>query len=416
MDARQIRGMEIAEQGRITQTKKGWNVPSQYGSGSYTVEMYYNRSTCDCPDCQTRQVKCKHQWAVEYFAMKKTDKEGNTEITKAVKITYPQNWKAYTAAQTQEIEMFDVLLKDLLKEIDEPEQGMGRPRLTLQSQFFCSIQKVYSQLSSRRAQSLYRNARDREQIGKAPSYNTVNIFLNREDITPMLHRMLTLSALPLKSVESSFSPDSSGFSTTKFGEYCRQKHRDRKYHKWVKAHILVGSKTNIIASAVITQEDGADSPQFRPLVNDAHNSGFEIKEIQADKAYSSRDNHDIADGVGATAYIPFKTNATGTSKGSLIWSKAYHYFMFKREEFLDHYHKRSNVETAFMMIKSKFGEKLKSKNWIAQKNEMLCKLIAHNIVVLIHEMHELGITPDFSGGVEKKEAVVIGFSPCGVAK
>ena len=27
MDARQIRGMEIAEQGRITQTKKGWIVP-----------------------------------------------------------------------------------------------------------------------------------------------------------------------------------------------------------------------------------------------------------------------------------------------------------------------------------------------------------------------------------------------------
>lgn len=28
-------------------------------------------------------------------------------------------------------------------------------------------------------------------------------------------------------------------------------------------------------------------------------------------------------------------------------------------------------------------------------NELLCKLIAHDIVVLIHEMHELGITPDF---------------------
>lgn len=30
-----------------------------------------------------------------------------------------------------------------------------------------------------------------------------------------------------------------------------------------------------------------------------------------------------------------------------------------------------------------------------QKNELLCKLIAHNIVVLIHEMHELGIEPSF---------------------
>ena len=45
---------------------------------------------------------------------------------------------------------------------------------------------------------------------------------------------------------------------------------------------------------------------------------------------------------------------------------------------------------------NKYEDKLKSKNWTAQKNELLCKLIAHNIVVLIHEMHELGISPDFS--------------------
>ena len=32
----------------------------------------------------------------------------------------------------------------------------------------------------------------------------------------------------------------------------------------------------------------------------------------------------------------------------------YHYFDFKNE-FLEHYHKRSNAETTFHMIKSKFG-------------------------------------------------------------
>jgi transposase len=63
---------------------------------------------------------------------------------------------------------------------------------------------------------------------------------------------------------------------------------------------------------------------------------------------------------------------------------------------MEHYYKRSNVESTFMMVKAKFGDKLKSKNWIAQKNELLCNLIAHNIVVLIHEMHELGINPNFS--------------------
>ncbi len=47
------------------------------------------------------------------------------------------------------------------------------------------------------------------------------------------------------------------------------------------------------------------------------------------------------------------------------------------------------------MMKMKFGDTLKSKNPIAQKNELLCKFIAHNIVVLIHEMMEIGIETNF---------------------
>jgi len=62
---------------------------------------------------------------------------------------------------------------------------------------------------------------------------------------------------------------------------------------------------------------------------------------------------------------------------------------------MQHYHQRSNVESAFNMVKAKFGDKLKSKNKVAQHNELLCKLIAHNIVVLIHEMFELKIKPQF---------------------
>jgi len=42
-----------------------------------------------------------------------------------------------------------------------------------------------------------------------------------------------------------------------------------------------------------------------------------------------------------------------------------------REEFLSHYHKRSNVETTFHMIKSKFGQRLHSKALTAQVNEAL---------------------------------------------
>jgi transposase len=224
----------------------------------------------------------------------------------------------------------------------------------------------------------------------------VNIFLNREDITPILHQLLTVSALPLKSVETTFCPDSTGFRTTQFGEYCKIKHDTKKQHQWVKAHVLVGAKTNVIVSARIWEENSGDCPQFIPMVSEAYEGGFTIKEIPADKAYLSRDNYNYANEIGATAYIPFKEASIGKARGSLTWSKMYHHFMANRDEFLQHYHQRSNVETAIGMVKAKFGDKLKSKNKVAQYNELLCKLICHNIVVLIQEMHELGVKPTFT--------------------
>ena len=77
-----------------------------------------------------------------------------------------------------------------------------------------------------------------------------------------------------------------------------------------------------------------------------------------------------------------------------IWSKMY-YFMFNRETYMEHFHKRSNVEAAFSMVKGKFGAAVRSKNDVGQVNEVLCKVLSHNVCVLIQAMHKLGIEPTF---------------------
>ena len=59
------------------------------------------------------------------------------------------------------------------------------------------------------------------------------------------------------------------------------------------------------------------------------------------------------------------------------------------------YHKRSNVESTFMMIKTKFGDALRSKSRTAQINEALCKVLCHNICCLIQSMFELGLKSRF---------------------
>jgi transposase len=73
----------------------------------------------------------------------------------------------------------------------------------------------------------------------------------------------------------------------------------------------------------------------------------------------------------------------------------YAYYEFNHSWFMQQYHKRSNVESTFSMIKAKFGDALRSKTTTAQVNEALCKVLAHNICCLIQSMFELGIKPEF---------------------
>lgn len=116
--------------------------------------------------------------------------------------------------------------------------------------------------------------------------------------------------------------------------------------------------------------------------------------MSADKAYLSRKNLRAVEATGATPFIPFKSNTVEMVEDS-IWAKMYHYFMYNREEFFDHYHKRSNIESAYSMIKSKFGDSVRSKSDVGQINEALCKVLCHNICVLVQAIHELGIEPTF---------------------
>ena len=91
--------------------------------------------------------------------------------------------------------------------------------------------------------------------------------------------------------------------------------------------------------------------------------------------------------------ISFASHHRGNGTGA--WRKMYHYFELKRKEFLQHYHKRSNVESTFSMMKRKFADGVRSKTDVAMTNKVLCKVLCHNLVVLINEVYELGIDPVF---------------------
>ena len=108
--------------------------------------------------------------------------------------------------------------------------------------------------------------------------------------------------------------------------------------------------------------------------------------------------------LGGEPFIPPKIGSKAERNGE-VWRKMFHLFALKRDEFLAKYHKRSNVESAFSSMKRKFGDAIRSKTDTAMVNESLAKVLCHNLSVLVHEMEELGIDPQFGGRKPPPESV-----------
>ena len=121
---------------------------------------------------------------------------------------------------------------------------------------------------------------------------------------------------------------------------------------------------------------------------------MKVRELSADKAYSSKDNFETLDRFGVEAFIPFKINAVMNPKCE-TWSRHLGEFLFNPEKFLPHYHRRSNVESTMWMIKSKFGGAVRSKTPIAQMNEVLAKCLCHNLCCLVQAIFAAGLAPKF---------------------
>ena len=399
-EERRQRCMAIAALVLVEKNCLGYKVPSQSGNGSYVVSVD-GEPFCTCPDFEKRQEPCKHIYAVEFIIQREERLDGVTIETKTMRATYRQSWSAYNAAQTHEQELFGYLLRELCDAIPQPPQGMGRPRLPLSDMVFAACTKVYSTMSGRRAMTDVRNAQANDQLDKTPSFNSILGYLKKPEMAPLLKALIERSALPLKGLESDFAADSSGFSTSVYDRWFDHKWgREKKEARWIKAHIMCGVKTNIVTAVEVTETAAHDARFFAPLVGTTAR-GFDVQEVSADKAYLSRKNLHAVEDVGGTAYIPFKSNSlpaprNGQNRDSL-WESAYHFYQLHRAEFLGFYHKRSNVETTFSMIKSKFGAAVRAKTAVAQVNEVLVKILCHNIVVLIQSMFELGVMPTLAG-------------------
>lgn len=403
MNEREQRGLIIAATCRLNRLSDGtWLVPSQSAkSGTATYRVDLVQKTCTCLDHTEGGNTCKHFYSAMIVHKRDVLPDGTVIETKTITLTekkvYKQDWPAYNKAQSTEKRRVRVLLHDLCRRLPPRERGNDGKRGRLphhpSDAVFTMAYKVYCGFSARRFSTDLQEAHEMGFISQSIPGMKATAFLEDPYYTPILKELIGYSACPLRSVETDFAIDSSGFGSSRYEKWYDQKYGvTRTRSIWVKAHIASGVKTNVVTAVRILDKDSGDCPQFVPLVKETRRH-FEIGEVSADKAYLSVENFEEVAGCGGQAFIAFKTNSTGAIGGA--FEKAFHFFQFNQEEYMTHYHKRSNAESTFSAIKRKFGDTVASKNPTAMVNEVLCKLLCQNITCLIQEQETLGIAPIF---------------------
>lgn len=316
------------------------------------------------------------------------------------KKTYPQNWPSYDQAQMMEYKMFHELLYSLVdyKIKDEPRK-VGRPKNSKKERLFCMILRVYFGKSSRRLRGFLEYAHRKGYITKIPSFNSLCRYFREEEMLEILLDLIDETSKPLKDYETNFAADSSGFGTTMYSHWFNHEYQQHKSRRgFLKANLMIGIRTHIVTAAIVSKGRVNECKGFLELI-DKTAKNFKINEVTGDAAYCSMYNIGRVIEHGGKPYLLFRSNATlfpqCRSKRSDAWMRSLYEFNKKKDYFMQKYHKRSNVEACFSMIKKKLNPNLRSKDELGQKNELLCNLVAHNLIILISEMFESGVKIDW---------------------
>ena len=404
---RRQRGWAIAAVATIEPRKRGYKVPSQSNrNGFYIVNLDSpDEPYCTCPDYRERESPCKHIFAVEYYLARESGLDLPEPDQRVARVTYDRDWSTYNLSQEREEAHFLDLLHGLCSTVEEPVQTRGRPRIPRRDLIYTAALKVYTTFSQRRAMTAIREADARGFMERAPSPSSAWRAMDNPDLTPVLEELVQRSALPLAHVESVFAGDGSGFHTTRADNYNLAKHGGRpdpypgrQNRRWMKATALSGCRTHIICAVAVTEGDRHESPLLPQLLADAGDN-FVMEELCLDGAYTSLDNFMEIHRRGTMPYIKFASNSrlhrVKTEKDEL-WNRMLNLYRLHRTEWLLHYHQRSNAETVFWMIQSKFDKYLRSRTFVAQTNEILLKCVCHNVCRLNWAAYDLGIDPVFA--------------------
>lgn len=277
------------------------------------------------------------------------------------------------------------------------EQGtVGRPPADPRIVVICLLIRAIFRLSYRSVYSLLAsNSEYREICGikHLPAYNTVQEHV--KDVSEgYLNELVKQTSAAIMRVQRrdvcSSACDGTGIAIRKYERWFdvrnSKKSKKRSFVK-LHAHVTTDREMPFFLSARVTKGYKNDSPRLKCLVSQKSRE-IALENVALDTAYLSRRNAQLIADHGANPVIQLKSNtASAHSKGFPAWNRMIHEAWENKEAYESRYHRRTVIEGIFGAFKHRFGAEVASKIRHNQNVEVLCRVVAWNILALAYHSY-----------------------------
>jgi hypothetical protein len=198
-----------------------------------------------------------------------------------------------------------------------------------------------------------------------------------------LCRRLGKISLKLQKIIKSGKPihvviDSTGLKVYGEGEWKVRQHGYSKRRTWRKLHLGVDESNSQIVAMVLTDNSFKDNEVYEDLIDDVDD---EIEQVSADGAYDSKNCYEksVKDGINLVtpprrgAILKKHGNRSGPPDPRDLHIREIRDVGRKQWKKNNRYHRRSISETAMYRFKTLLGEKLLSREFDRQANEVFIK-------------------------------------------